>query len=185
MLYDKYPEVTLTDEIALDVARLEKITERFSRIGSKPVVAEEKIAAIVTKTIDYLKTRSSSKIQFIKSFDSESAIALPVNAPLIEWVIENISKNAIDAMEGNGEIRYSITETVKSVIVDISDTGKGIPRNLFKKIFNPGFTTKKRGWGMGLSLAKRIIEEFHNGKIYVRNSEVGKGTCFRIVLNKD
>jgi hypothetical protein len=185
MLHDKYPEVTLTDEIALDVARLEKITERFSRIGSKPVVTEEKIAAIVSKTIDYLKTRSSSKVQFVKSFDPESGIELPVNAPLIEWVVENISKNAIDAMEGNGEIIYSIAETGKSVIVDISDTGKGIPRNLFKKIFNPGFTTKKRGWGMGLSLAKRIIEEFHNGKIYVRNSEVGKGTCFRIVFNKD
>lgn len=185
MLHEKHPEVSLTDEIALDVARLEKITERFSRIGSKPAAENIKIAGVVSNTIDYLKTRSSSKVQFIRNFDPESGVMLPLNAPLIEWVIENVSKNAIDAMEGCGEISYGITETVKAVIIDISDTGKGIPGNLFKKIFNPGFTTKQRGWGLGLSLAKRIIEEFHNGKIYVRSSEVGKGTCIRIVLSKD
>ena len=185
MLHEKHPEVALTDEIALDVARLEKITERFSRIGSRPAAEQTRIAEVVSRTIDYLQTRSSSKVKFIRNFDPASALMLPVNSPLIEWVIENVSKNAIDAMEGNGEIRYAITETVKAVIIDITDTGKGIPRNLFKKIFNPGFTTKQRGWGLGLSLAKRIIEEFHNGKIYVRSSEVGKGTCIRIVLHKD
>jgi signal transduction histidine kinase len=185
MLHEKHPEVSLTDEIALDVARLEKITERFSRIGSKPAAENIKIAGVVSNTIDYLKTRSSSKVKFIRNFDPDSGVMLPLNAPLIEWVIENVSKNAIDAMEGCGEISYGITETVKAVIIDISDTGKGIPGNLFKKIFNPGFTTKQRGWGLGLSLAKRIIEEFHNGKIYVRSSEVGKGTCIRIILSKD
>jgi signal transduction histidine kinase len=185
MLHDKYPEVTLTNEIALDVARLEKITERFSRIGSKPSLASGNIAQIISKTIDYLVTRSSSKVMFIKNFEISPGIMVPLNAPLFEWVIENVTKNAIDAMEGNGEIRYNITETGKLVIIDITDTGKGIPGNLFKKVFNAGYSTKLRGWGMGLSLAKRIIEEFHDGKIYVRNSEVGKGTCIRILMNKE
>jgi signal transduction histidine kinase len=107
-----------------------------------------------------------------------------VNSALFEWVIENVSKNAIDAMEGFGKITIQIAETEKHAIIDISDTGKGIPKSAFKKIFNPGFTTKQRGWGLGLSLARRIIEEYHNGKIFVRHSEVGKGSCIRIVLNK-
>ena len=118
-------------------------------------------------------------------FDDKKVIFVPVNASLFEWVIENVSKNAIDAMEGSGEIRFNISETDKTILVDITDTGKGIPRNAFKKIFNPGYTTKQRGWGLGLSLAKRIIEEFHNGKIYVRHSEVGIGTCIRIVMNRE
>jgi Signal transduction histidine kinase len=185
MLHDKYPEVSLTNEIAQDVARLEKITERFSRIGAKPPLANDNIIGIITRTIDYLKTRSSSKVKFISLFDDAKIIPVPVNAHLFEWVIENVSKNAIDAMEGSGEIRFNITETEKTILVDITDTGKGIPRNAFKKIFNPGYTTKQRGWGLGLSLAKRIIEEFHSGKIYVRNSEVGKGTCIRIVMNRE
>jgi signal transduction histidine kinase len=185
MLYDKYPEVSLTNEIALDVARLEKITERFSRIGAKPALANDNIVEIISRTVGYLKTRSSSKVKFILLFDSSGIIYVPVNAPLFEWVIENVSKNAIDAMEGSGEIRFNISETEKAILVDITDTGKGIPGNAFKKIFNPGYTTKQRGWGLGLSLAKRIIEEFHNGKIYVRHSEVGKGTCIRIVLNRE
>ena len=185
MLHDKYPEVSLTNEIAQDVARLEKITERFSRIGAKPQLTNDNIIGIITRTIDYLKTRSLSKVKFISLFDDAKIIQVPVNAHLFEWVIENVSKNAIDAMEGSGEIRFNITETEKTILVDITDTGKGIPRNAFKKIFNPGYTTKKRGWGLGLSLAKRIIEEFHNGKIYVRNSEVGKGTCIRIVMNRE
>jgi len=185
MLYDKHPEVSLTNEIALDVARLEKITERFSRIGAKPPLANDNIAGIISRTIDYLKTRSSSKVSFIPLFDEAKVISVPVNAPLFEWVIENVSKNAIDAMEGSGEISFSISETEKTILIDITDTGKGIPRNAFKKIFNPGYTTKQRGWGLGLSLAKRIIEEFHNGKIYVRHSEVGKGTTIRIILNRE
>ena len=109
---------------------------------------------------------------------------LPLNTALFEWVIENLSKNAIDAMEGSGIITYGVTETVNNVMVDISDTGKGIPKRAFKKIFNPGYTTKQRGWGFGLSLTKRIIEEFHNGKIYVRHSEPGIGSSIRMVLNK-
>jgi K+-sensing histidine kinase KdpD len=185
MLYDKYPEVSLTNEIALDVARLEKITERFSRIGAKPALAKDNIIAIISRTIDYLKARSSSKVKFIPQFDPSEIVSVPVNAPLFEWVIENVSKNAIDAMEGSGEIRFNLSLADKTILVDITDTGKGIPGNAFKKIFNPGYTTKQRGWGLGLSLAKRIIEEFHNGKIYVRHSEVGKGTCIRIVMNRE
>ncbi|MCX6334837.1 MAG: ATP-binding protein [Bacteroidia bacterium] len=185
ILSQKYPDVPITSEIARDVDRLEKITERFSRIGAKPAMNNENIAEIISRTIDYLKKRTSSKIRF--SFDpgKQQQVIIPVNAALFEWVIENISKNAIDAMEGNGEISYRILDSEKNVIIDISDTGKGIPSKSFKKIFNPGYSTKKRGWGLGLSLAKRIIEEFHNGRIYVRSSEIGKGSCIRIVMNKD
>jgi signal transduction histidine kinase len=184
ILNHKYPEIPVTKEIALDVERLEKITERFSKIGAKPSLNDGNIVEIIMKTIDYLKTRTSSKIRFRLEFNTAKPVILPINIALFEWVIENISKNAIDAMEGNGEINYRIFETEKNAIIDISDTGKGIPRKAFKKIFDPGFTTKQRGWGLGLSLAKRIIEEFHRGHIYVRSSEMGKGSCIRIVLNK-
>lgn len=185
ILHHKYPEISVTKEIALDVERLEKITERFSRIGAKPALNRENMVAVILNTIDYLKSRSSSKIRFTKSFDELSEVSVPVNVALVEWVIENVSKNAIDAMEGIGEINYRISETEKNILIDISDTGKGIPKNAFKKIFNPGYTTKQRGWGLGLSLSRRIIEEFHKGRIYVKYSEPGKGSCIRIILNKD
>lgn len=184
ILQQKYPEITINRELALDVERLEKVTERFSRIGSKPSLTNENILALIRQTVDYLKTRSSSKIIFTLGFNPEPEVRIQVNATLFEWVIENISKNAIDAMEGNGEITYRVTETEKNVIIDISDTGKGIPKSALKKIFNPGYTTKQRGWGLGLSLAKRIIEENHNGKIFVKHSEVGKGSSIRIIMNK-
>ena len=164
---------------------LEKITERFSRIGSKTVLKNENLVAIILHTIDYLKTRTSSKIKFITDFDEKNVISIPMNASLFEWVIENISKNAIDAMEGSGEITYRINENEKVIMIDISDTGKGIPKRAFRKIFNPGYLTKQRGWGVGLSLSKRIIEKFHSGRIYVRHSEPGKGSCIRIVMNKN
>jgi signal transduction histidine kinase len=184
VLQHKYPSVTVTKEISLDVERLEKITERFSRIGSKPSLNRENFTGIISGTVDYLKLRSSSKIIFRTEFNKDSEIVVPLNKSLIEWVIENISKNAIDAMEGCGEIIYKVAETEKNVTLDISDTGRGIPGRSFKKIFSPGYTTKQRGWGLGLSLAKRIVEEFHSGRIYVRHSEIGKGTCMRIILNK-
>ncbi len=184
ILGQKYPDISITSEIARDVERLEKITERFSRIGAKPVLNSENITEIITRTIDYLKKRTSSKVRFRFDPGTGGKVVIPVNAALFEWVIENISKNAIDAMEGNGEISYRIIDSEKNVIIDISDTGKGIPSKSFKKIFNPGYSTKKRGWGLGLSLAKRIVEEFHNGHIYVRSSEIGKGSCIRIVVNK-
>jgi signal transduction histidine kinase len=185
ILQNKYPEISLSKEIALDVDRLEKITERFSRIGSKPVLNNENIIAIILNTIDYIKSRTSSKVRFLTGFDLSKEVFVPVNTALFEWVIENICKNAIDAIEGSGEISINISETEKSVIVDVYDTGKGIPKRAFKKIFNPGYTTKQRGWGLGLSLARRIVEEFHKGRIYVRHSEVEKGSCIRITLNKE
>ena len=184
ILQQKYPEISINKELAIDVERLEKVTERFSRIGSKPSLNNENIIALILQTVEYIKSRSSSKITYTIGFQSEPKIYIPVDAALFGWVIENVSKNAIDSMEGNGEITYRITETEKNILIDISDTGKGIPKSAFKKIFNPGYTTKQRGWGLGLSLAKRIIEEYHKGKIFVKHSEVGKGSSIRILMNK-
>lgn len=185
VLQQKHPEILITKELALDVERLEKITERFSRIGSKPSLSNENLITIISRTVDYLKSRTSSRVIFIDDYSSKTEVKVPVNSALFEWVLENVAKNAIDAMEGEGEITFRLVYTDKHAIIDIADTGKGIPKSAFKKIFNPGFTTKQRGWGVGLSLAKRIIEEYHNGKIFVRHSEVGKGSCIRIIMNKD
>jgi nitrogen-specific signal transduction histidine kinase len=185
ILQHKYPEISITRELALDVERLEKVTERFSRIGSKPALTGGNLVAITSRTVDYLKSRTSSKVRFITDYDFKKEVIVPLNAALFEWVIENVFKNAIDSMEGNGDITVRITETEKNALIDISDTGKGMPKSAFTKIFNPGFTTKQRGWGLGLSLAKRIIEEYHNGRIFVRHSEIGKGSCIRIIMNKD
>ena len=185
ILQNKYPEVSITSELARDVERLEKVTERFSRIGSRPSLTGENIVTIISRTADYLKSRASSKVKFIYDQSNKDEVIVPVNSALFEWVIENVYKNAIDAMEGSGEITIRIAETEKHALIDISDTGKGIPKSAFNKVFNPGFTTKQRGWGVGLSLAKRIIEEYHNGKIFVRHSELGKGSCIRIVMNRD
>lgn len=177
-----YPENPVMKELALDVKRLEKVTERFSRIGSKPSLTQENITSLIQNSVNYLKTRSSSKILFVLPFSADEEINIPVNPPLFEWVIENVCKNAIDAMEGDGEITIRVEEAEKHAIIDISDTGKGMPKSAWKKVFNPGFTTKKRGWGLGLSLAKRIIEEYHHGKIFVKTSEIGRGTCIRIIM---
>jgi signal transduction histidine kinase len=185
ILQNKYPGISITGELARDVERLEKVTERFSRIGSRPSLTKEDIVSIISRTVDYLKSRTSSKVKINIDYKFDKAVEVPVNSALFEWVIENVFKNAVDSMEGSGEITVRITETEKHALIDISDTGKGIPKSAFNKIFNPGFTTKQRGWGLGLSLAKRIIEEYHNGKIFVRHSEVGKGSCIRIVMNKD
>jgi signal transduction histidine kinase len=184
VLQDRHPEVSFTKELVLDVERLEKVTERFSRIGSKPSLSNEDIVPIILRTIDYLKSRTSSKVKFSFEYDASQCVAIPLNSALFEWVLENVFKNAIDSMEGSGELTIKLTESGKNAIIDIYDTGKGIPKSAFKKIFNPGFTTKQRGWGLGLSLAKRIIEEYHRGRIFVRNSELEKGSCMRILMNK-
>jgi signal transduction histidine kinase len=184
VLQERHPEVSVTKELALDVERLEKVTERFSRIGSKPSLIEEDIVPIILRTIEYLKSRTSSKVRFSFEYDAVKQVVIPLNPALFEWVIENVFKNAIDSMEGTGELNIKLTESEKNAIIDISDTGKGIPKTAFKKIFNPGFTTKQRGWGLGLSLARRIIEEYHRGRIFVRSSELEKGSCIRIVMNK-
>lgn len=184
LLQQDHPEISITKELARDVERLEKVTERFSRIGSKPALNVENIAVIVTRTIDYLRSRTSSKIRFVTDFIDEEDLTVPVNAALFEWVIENVAKNAIDAMEGSGDLSFRISGNEKHVIIDITDTGKGIPKSAFKKIFSAGFSTKQRGWGMGLSLAKRIIEDYHNGRIFVKYSEAGRGSCIRIIMNR-
>lgn len=174
---------TTVNEIEKDVERLNIIAERFSKIGSVPILKEENIVEATEVAFNYLKSRSSKQVLF--NFNSASKlINCNINLQLFSWVIENLVKNAIDAMEGKGAIKLTISETANQVKIEISDTGKGIPKNLHQKIFSPGYTTKKRGWGLGLSLAKRIIEDYHNGKIAVSKSEIGKGSTFAITLKK-
>lgn len=173
----------LLAELGKDVKRLEKITERFSKIGSAPVLINENITTVVSSAVHYLSTRLSDKIKFKLDFPQEEVL-VPVNTALFEWVVENLCKNAVDAVNGVGEIRVSIKDFTQVVYIDISDTGKGIPKSMFRAVFKPGFTTKVTGWGLGLSLVKRIIEEYHDGKIFVHQSEINKGTIFRIVLKK-
>lgn len=170
-------------EIENDVHRLNTIAERFSKIGSIPELKEQNVVEATSTSIDYLKLRSSKQVIF--KFESlKKEIYAKINLQLFSWVIENLVKNSIDAMEGKGKIALAITENEKNVTITITDTGKGIPKHLQHEIFTPGFTTKKRGWGLGLSLAKRIIEDYHNGKITVLKSELGKGTSFLISLKK-
>jgi len=170
-------------EIENDVQRLNVIAERFSKIGSVPVLNKQNVVDVTNNAFNYLKSRSSKQVIFnFKTSNPE--IHANLNLQLFSWVIENLVKNAIDAMEGKGKISLNISENENAVIITISDTGKGILKNLQQKIFSPGFTTKKRGWGLGLSLAKRIVEDYHNGKISVLKSELGKGTTFAINLKK-
>ncbi len=171
-------------EIAKDIHRLETVTDRFSKIGAKPVRTPAPIKEVVEKSLHYLQSRVSKKVELTFGCECKEQTQIPLNRPLFEWVIENIVKNAVDAMEGEGRLDVHISEKGKEIFIDIKDNGKGIPSGDFKRIFRPGFTTKTRGWGLGLSLAKRIIEQYHKGKIFVKNSEVGVGTTFRISLNK-
>ncbi len=169
-------------EIEKDVARLNTIANRFSKIGSKPELKEENIVRVTKLAFDYLASRSSKQIRF--SFGaSKEQIPVLLNTELFGWVIENLIKNAIDAMQREGLLTVQVENTAKKVKITVSDTGKGMPKKLFKQIFNPGFTTKKRGWGLGLSLSKRIVKDYHKGKIMVRKSEIGKGTTFEVVLD--
>jgi signal transduction histidine kinase len=172
-----------TLEIDKDIQRLQTITDRFSKIGSAPALTKVNIFDVLKHAVEYIQTRSSDKVKFTVAEPAMEVYA-PLNIPLFEWVIENILKNALDAMSGVGEIRVTITDQQQYVYIDISDTGKGIPKSSYRTIFKPGYTTKNRGWGLGLSLSKRIIEEYHDGQIFVKNSEMNKGTTFRIVLKK-
>jgi K+-sensing histidine kinase KdpD len=180
---EKYPDNDLISELEKDVNRLEKITERFSKIGSKPVLKNENLIQILQDTIEYLKTRTPGQIKYQMIYEKEKLL-IPLCSSLFEWVIENICKNSVDAMDGSGTIQISLKENTRICFLDIHDTGKGIPKSKHKTIFKPGYTTKQRGWGLGLSLAKRIIENYHSGKIFVQQSEPEKGTTIRIVLNK-
>jgi signal transduction histidine kinase len=169
------------NEVRKDIQRLELITDRFSKIGSTPQLEGHDIKRVLDEALDYLKLRVSSKVNFVVEAP-QSEVWARINPPLFHWVIENIVKNAVDAMEAHGTITFHLQETPRRVYLDISDTGKGIPPSQLKSIFNPGVTSKKRGWGLGLSLVKRIVENYHSGKVFVKNSEVGKGTTFRISL---
>lgn len=177
---------SITDEIAKDVSRLETITARFSSIGSIPTLKEENITTVVEQFTDYLSKRISTKVKMSLASQIPANQTVKINKLLFEWVIENICKNAVDAMKGVGELRLSMQAlTNQEIAIDITDTGKGIPKASMQKVFTPGFSTKKRGWGLGLTLAKRIVEEYHSGKLFVKSSELGKGTTFRIILNAD
>jgi signal transduction histidine kinase len=174
----------LIQEFEKDTHRLQKITERFSKIGSIPELIPTDVSETIQSTVEYLRTRSSTKVKFELDFDLQKRFEVPLNASLFTWVIENLCKNAIDAMNNSGTIQISIAEKADQVYIDVADTGKGISKAYFKTVFQPGFTTKKRGWGLGLSLAKRIVENYHKGKIFLKQSEINKGTTFRIILNR-
>lgn len=172
----------IVSEINKDVERLKTITERFSKIGSIPELSEQNISQITAHSVEYMLNRTSKKITYSID-DSSTEHTCFISTPLFEWVIENLCKNAIDAMEGKeGTIDFELFNQEDTLIIEITDSGRGIERNKFKSIFEPGYTTKQRGWGLGLSLAKRIIEEYHHGKIFVKSSELGLGTTFRIEL---
>lgn len=183
--YLKMKEVdpSLLEEMEKDVKRLETIADRFSKIGSQPEPVPLDIRDSTRAALNYMETRISSKVKITVEAPGQPVMVL-MNDSLFAWVVENLCKNAVDAMGGQGDIRFHIEEKAKKVYIDVSDTGKGILKSKFKTVFNPGYTTKKRGWGLGLSLVKRIIESYHGGKIYVKNSEIGKGTTFRIELNR-
>lgn len=183
VLKEKYPDDELLPDMSHDVERLQRVAERFSKIGSKPEHSLDDIVAVVEKYIEYVKRRSPSKVEYVVNFPKRP-LTVRMNTPLIEWVIENLCKNAVDAMEGNGVITVTVSHDERNAYIDVADTGKGISKSNRKMVFEPGFTTKKRGWGLGLSLAKRIMEEYHDGKIFVKKSVPGKGTTFRMELKK-
>ncbi len=181
VLRETYPDDPLLPEMDKDVKRLQLIAERFSKIGSVPELKDENLCEVINRVADYIGRRASDKVQLTCSVPS-SNVTVRMCAPLFEWVVENLCKNAIDAMSGEGRISIYVYREADRIVTEVSDTGKGIPRSDFKNVFRPGFTTKQRGWGLGLSLAKRIVEDYHRGRIYVKASEPGKGTTFGIEL---
>jgi len=184
ILKENYPNDELIPEMDNDVKRLQMIAERFSKIGSLPEPVPASMNDVIDHVVDYMDKRTSSQVKMIKNFSSDEPIIVKMNSSLFEWVIENLCKNAVDAMEGSGIITITLLDDIRKVVIDVTDTGKGIKKKNITNVFTPGFTTKKRGWGLGLSLAKRIVEEYHKGRIYVKSSDVGKGTTFRIELPK-
>ena len=184
LLKENYPEDKLIPEMDKDVKRLELIAERFSKIGSLPEPVDASMNEALSHVVDYMNLRTSKKVEIVRHLPKEDVI-VKMNPQLFEWVIENLCKNAVDAMEGSGRIDLTLTDEADRVVIEVSDNGKGIRKKDIKHVFTPGFTTKKRGWGLGLSLAKRIVEEYHRGRIFVKDSEVGVGTTFRIELEKE
>jgi len=183
LLQQRYPDDEYIPQIQLDISRLQAITERFSKIGSEPELSLQPVQPVIAQTITYMQARISKKIALHCECDpSCQDVQMLLNAPLFQWVMENLIKNAIDAIPSSGSVSFHLHPEGKSLALDVSDTGKGIDRNHFKRIFRPGFTTKQRGWGLGLSLSKRIIEDYHGGKLFVYQSVQGQGTTFRILL---
>ncbi|MBQ8257439.1 MAG: HAMP domain-containing histidine kinase [Bacteroidaceae bacterium] len=183
VLKEKYPSDELIPEMERDVARLQRVAERFSKIGSLPEPTSEDAVDVVERAVEYMKRRCPSQVTY--TFNApRRPLLVRMNAPLIEWVVENLCKNAVDAMNGAGAIDISLKQSKDYIYLEVSDTGKGIPKSKHKQVFEPGYTTKKRGWGLGLSLAKRIVEEYHKGRIYVKKSAVGRGTTFCVELKK-
>ncbi len=183
MLKESYPDDEMIPEMSQDVKRLERIAERFSKIGSLPEPVESSMNEVLEHVITYMDRRTSNKVQILRRFPDHEVI-VRMNASLFEWVIENLCKNAVDAMEGTGTITLTLLDEGDQAIIEVQDTGKGIKKKDMKSVFTPGFTTKKRGWGLGLSLARRIVEEYHKGRIFVKQSELGRGTTFRIEMKK-
>ena len=183
MLKEQYPEDDLLPEMDKDVKRLQLIADRFSKIGSLPEPVDASMNEVLAHVVDYMDRRTSNQVQMIRQLP-EHEVIVKMNASLFEWVIENLCKNAVDAMEGKGTITLTLYDEPQDVVIEVQDTGKGIKKKDLNSVFTPGFTTKKRGWGLGLSLAKRIVEEYHKGRIFVKQSEVGKGTTFRIEMKK-
>ena len=184
MLKDNPQNEKIALEMAKDVDRLKLVSDRFGKIGSIPQLEKKNIVEQVDNMVAYIKRRATDKVSFTINSFNETAIAGMINAPLFDWVIENLLKNALDAMEGKGSINITIKNETANIVIDVTDTGKGISKQNIANVFKPGFTTKKRGWGLGLSLSKRIIEQYHKGELFVKHSESGKGTTFRIVLKK-
>lgn len=185
ILKETHPNESFVPEIEKDVNRLRLVSDRFGKIGSTPHFEERDIILQIQNMVDYIRKRAGGKVFFELDTHNQTHLAAKVSAPLFDWVIENLLKNALDAMEGKGKISIDIKEQEKNISIDVSDTGKGISKQNIGRVFKPGFTTKKRGWGLGLSLSKRIIEQYHKGSLFVKESEIGKGTTFRIVLRKE
>ena len=183
ILKENHPDDELIPELDKDVKRLERIAERFSKIGSLPEPKEGSMNDVLNHVVDYMRRRTSNKVEMICHVPEQDVI-VKMNSSLFEWVVENLCKNAVDAMEGSGKIDLSLREEGNKVVLEVKDTGKGIRKKDIKNVFTPGFTTKQRGWGLGLSLAKRIVEEYHHGRIFVKSSELGKGTTFRVELTR-
>ena len=184
MLKENSVNEKIVVELGKDVDRLRLVSDRFGKIGSTPQLEEIDLVSQINSMVDYMKKRSTGKIKFLVNSNGQQKIIGKVSPPLFDWVIENLLKNALDAMEGKGSITVDINEDLKAIYIEITDTGKGISKQNTVRVFKPGFTTKKRGWGLGLSLSHRIIVQYHKGEIYVKQSEIGKGTTFRIVLKK-
>lgn len=183
LLISQHPDDKLIPAMSEDVARLQMIAGRFSKIGSAPELERADVTISLERVMDYMAHRTSDKIKIVKEYPG-NPVFVKLNSPLFEWVIENICKNAVDAMGGVGIVKISLIETPGTVVIDISDTGKGINKSNYKSVFSPGYTTKKRGWGLGLSMAKRIVQEYHSGRIFVKDSEINVGTTFRIELKR-